>query len=178
MILSSACRSFGVSFDASAVKVVGEKRAILRARSGSPSARFCPMSVVESSAIVKTIEMVSFIFLELPEDLAHGARPTWKSRGRQNLFVTQGFLQNQTSTLVKISLHCQILWIDEPVFWYAVFSVELKLDVAIASDVTRSWRYYFDDESRRTVKPIVFDDTIPLFVAKKDEIGNDSTEIA
>jgi len=56
MIFSSAWRSFGESFDVSAVKVVGAKRAILRARSGSPLAGFCPNNVVESSAI----EMISF----------------------------------------------------------------------------------------------------------------------
>jgi hypothetical protein len=60
MILSSACLSFGESFDVSAVNVVGAKRAILRARSGSPPLGFCPINVVESSAIVNAIEMISF----------------------------------------------------------------------------------------------------------------------
>ena len=40
MILSSACRSFGESFDVSAVSVVGANRAILRASSGSPPLGF------------------------------------------------------------------------------------------------------------------------------------------
>ena len=44
----------------SAVNVVGAKRAILRASSGSPPLGFCPIKVVESSAIVKTIAMNSF----------------------------------------------------------------------------------------------------------------------
>jgi hypothetical protein len=49
-----------VSFDVSAVIVVGANRAILRARSELPPFGFCPINVVESSAIVNAIEMVNF----------------------------------------------------------------------------------------------------------------------
>jgi hypothetical protein len=61
-----------VSFDVSAVNVVGANRAIFRASSESPAC-FCPTRVVEISAIAKTIEIVNFnvIFLELTEDFTH-----------------------------------------------------------------------------------------------------------
>src|SRR6187549_577858 len=104
MILSSACRSFGVSFDVSAVNVVGAKRAIFRARSGSPAC-FCPTRVVEISVIAKTIEVVNFnevIFLELTEDFAHLTRETRKRCGRQTVFVSKSLKQDQRRTMVHV----------------------------------------------------------------------------
>src|SRR5689334_15505865 len=57
MILSSACRSFGVSLETSAVKVVGAKRAIFLARSESPAGlRFCAVKFVASSPMISVSE--------------------------------------------------------------------------------------------------------------------------
>ena len=112
------------------------------------------------------------------EDAAHLARKSGNRSSSQSIFAVKNFRPSQRAFTTEVPFQGHLLRIYNPVFGDGMLGIKLELVYPITSNIRGAGRQYFDHESRRPVQPVVYNNRVLLFSREKDEIGNDSTEIA